>query len=112
MEEYTTLFTPITDDEKKKLDADKRQANELINQTVELAKACLGTDQFHKYRKGLESAEAKMIKVMLDYNRRYLSEGGNPHTYAMQICAYLVTLDKLRGLLDRVEIDSKKAGSK
>lgn len=90
-----------------KPDTDKKIAKE-ISIVADMARACLSTEQFQAYKKQYESAQSKMVDVMLMLTESHNSGQMDITKYGAKMLVYMTRIKDLRMLLDQVEKDARK----
>lgn len=107
--QYSDLFgDSVNGKELMKIEA---EALASIQQTADMAKACLSVEQFHKYKKQFQSSQDKIINVMIMYSRTFFAaDNGDMAKYGAIMSRYMTKIEMLRMLLERVETDSNKKG--
>jgi len=85
------------------------QTEEKINIAGDVARACLGNENFGVYRKRYQDASDTLMDTLISYTKRFVEgDGGDITKYALTVVRMITKMQHLRYLLKTVEIDSKR----
>jgi len=105
MMNFNDMFKP---QDVKALEKADKQVEEKLSMTGAVARYCLNSSSFQKYRRQYQSAEEKMIQAMMMCTESYMAGRFDLTSYGSKMLVYITRLKALRSLLDTVTLDSKK----
>lgn len=95
--------------DQKELNKQLQDAEKSIDLTGDIARKCLGHEDFRLYREQYKRTEASTIDALITYTKNFVeSPTGDITKYAMTTMRLLTKLQDLRYLVRSIEIDSKK----
>lgn len=98
------FYEKPTPKQEKELQNEENARLKEIGMTADLAKACLNTEVFAKYKRQYQLLEKRTVNSMINFTRRYFAkESISPEEYAMVMLRYTVQLSSFRLLIDQVE---------
>ena len=78
-----------------------------------MARKCLGNEDFVTYREQFEVAYSKILDAMIAYTNNFFNKDDNSaDVYAMSMVRYITKIQLLKVLLGQIERDSKKGMTK
>lgn len=95
--------------DEKELAQKLKDAEKSIDLTGDIARKCLGHEDFRQYREQYKRTEASIIDALISYTKNFVeSPTGDITKYAMTTMRLLTKLQDLRYLVRSIESDSKK----
>jgi hypothetical protein len=79
-----------------------------INHMADVARACMDTEHFAKYKAQYEKLAAKTVESMIAFTRKYFhSQDVNMETYGAMMLKYSTQLSTFKLIIDQVEGNGK-----
>lgn len=99
------MFKP---EDQKALVREEKIAKENIRLTGDMARACLNTSPFKRYKEQYVKAEAGVVDAMLKLTEVYVQGGFALEAYATKTLVYMTKLKDIRALLTTITSDSRR----
>lgn len=95
--------------DEKELAASMKEAEKALDMTGDIARKCLGHEDFRTYREAYERTERITVDSLILYTKNFAeADKGDMQKYALTCMRLLTKLQDLRYLVRSIETDSKK----